>query len=203
MAIKNYKKIYTELNKSKFLKIQIIVLFVTTYIDWVIMPYITKLEGLHLPVFMISFYMLLGATDGLVQPFFKKIKIYNIYLFVIILDIIQIISYSLSTFDMLIFTYTILSIFTLQAITFEISRIHTVDFMKNEIDIKDYLILRSFFVSTAIIGGAVTAMIFDYFGIKLISMLIFLAVLGVFAVVIEYKLYKKFKAAFANLQLNT
>jgi len=67
--------------------------------------------------------------------------------------------------------------------------------MKDEIGIKDYLVLRSFFVSTA--------MIFDYFGIKLISMLIFLAVLGVFAVIIEYKLYKKFKIAFANLQFNS
>jgi hypothetical protein len=197
MAVKNYKKLYIELNKSKFLKLQIIVLFVTTYIDWVIMPYVTKLEGLHLPVFMISFYMLLGATDGLIQPLFKKIKIYNIYFFVIILDVIQIISYLFSSYDMVLFTYIILSIFTLQAITFEISRIHTVDFMKDEINIKDYLILRSFFVSSAIIGGAVTAMIFDYFGVKLINMLIFLAVLGVFAVFIEYKLYKKFKIAFA------
>lgn len=197
MAVKNYKKLYIELNKSKFLKLQIIVLFVTTYIDWVIMPYVTKLEGLHLPVFMISFYMLLGATDGLIQPLFKKIKIYNIYFFVIILDVIQIISYLFSSYDMVLFTYIILSIFTLQAITFEISRIHTVDFMKDEINIKDYLILRSFFVSSAIIGGAVTAMIFDYFGVKLINMLIFLALLGVFAVLIEYKLYKKFKIAFA------
>ncbi|MDD3835092.1 MAG: hypothetical protein PHS42_06425, partial [Sulfurimonas sp.] len=188
MAVKNYKKLYVELNKSKFLKLQIIVLFVTTYIDWVIMPYVTKLEGLHLPVFMISFYMLLGATDGLIQPLFKKIKIYNIYFFVIILDVIQIISYLFSSYDMVVFTYIILSIFTLQAITFEISRIHTVDFMKDEINIKDYLILRSFFVSSAIIGGAVTAMIFDYFGVKLINMLIFLALLGVFAVLIEYKL---------------
>lgn len=202
MVMKNYKKIYTELNRSKFLKLQILVLFVTTYIDWVIMPYVTKLEGLYLPVYMISFYMLLGATDGLIQPLFKRVKIYNIYLFVIVLDVIQVISYSLSNYDMVVFTYVILSIFTLQAITFEVSRIHTVDFMKNEIDIKDYLILRSFFVSSAIIGGAVTAMIFDYFGFKLSTMLIFLAVLGFFAVIMEYNLYKKFKVAFADLKFN-
>lgn len=195
MAVTNYKKLYAELNKSKFLKLQVIVLFVTTYIDWVIMPYIAKLEGLHLPVFMISFYMLIGATDGLVQPIFKKIKIYNIYLFTIILDVIQILCYAFSLYDMVTFTYMILSIFTLQAITFEISRIHTVDFMKDEINIKDYLILRSFFVSSAIIGGAVTAMVFDYFGIKITSMLLFLAVLGSFAIIIEYKLYLKFKVA--------
>lgn len=193
MPVRNYKKIYDELSKSKLLKLQVVVLFVTTYIDWVVMPYITKLEGMYLPVFMISFYMLIGATDGLIQPLFKRVKIYNIYLFVIILDIIQVLSYTLSVVSMVVFTYVILSIFTLQAITFEISRIHTVDFMKDEIDIKDYLIMRSFFVSTAIIGGATTAMILDYFDVKLTSMLILLAVLGVFAIFIEYKLYMKLK----------
>ncbi len=193
MPTRHYKHIYAELSRSKLLKLQVIVLFLTTYIDWVIMPYITKLEGTYLPVYMISFYMLLGAMDGLIQPLFKRVKIYNIYLFVIILDIIQIFSYLLSNIDMVVFTYAILSIFTLQAITFEISRVHTVDFMKDEIDVKDYLILRSFFVSTAIISGAVTAMIFDYFDVKLTSMLLLLGVLGVFAIIIEYKLYNKFK----------
>ena len=193
MPVKNYNELYKEIGKSKLLKLQVVVLFLTTYIDWVIMPYITKLEGLYLPVFMISFYMLIGSTDGLIQPLFKKIKIYRIYLFVIILDIVQILSYALSELDMLLFTYTILSIFTIQAITFEISRIHTVDFMKDEIGIKEYLMLRSFVVSSAIVGGALTAMILDYFGVKLQSMLILLGVLGVFAIFVEYKLYIKLK----------
>jgi len=179
--------------RSKLLKLQVVVLFVTTYIDWVIMPYITKLEGMYLPVYMISFYMLIGAADGLIQPLFNKVKIYNIYLFVIVLDIIQICSYLLSNVDMVIFTYVILSIFTIQAITFEISRVHTVDFMKDEIEIKDYLILRSFFVSVAIISGALSAMILDYLDVRLTTMLIFLGVLGALAIIIEYRLYAKFK----------
>lgn len=193
MAIRHYKELYRELGNSKLLKLQVFVLFLTTYIDWVIMPYITKLEGTYLPVFMISLYMLIGATDGLIQPLFKKVKIYRIYLFVIVLDVIQILSYMLSEMDMVVFTYMILSIFTLQAITFEISRIHTVDFMKDDIEIKDYLMLRSFVVSTAMIGGAVSAMILDFFDVKLSTMLSLLAILGVFAVFIEYKLYAKFK----------
>ncbi|QOY52992.1 hypothetical protein [Candidatus Sulfurimonas baltica] len=198
MAIKHYKELYRELGNSKLLKLQVVVLFLTTYIDWVIMPYITKLEGTYLPVFMISLYMLIGATDGLIQPLFKKIRIYRIYLFVIILDVIQICSYMLSEMDMVVFTYTILSIFTLQAITFEISRIHTVDFMKDDIEIKDYLMLRSFVVSVAMIGGAVSAMILDFFDVKLSSTLSLLGILGVFAVFIEYKLYAKFKNIIQN-----
>ncbi len=193
MSARHYRDLYTSLGNSKLLKLQVIVLFLTTYIDWVLMPYITKLEGTYLPVLMISLYMLIGSTDGLIQPLFKKVKIYHIYLFTIILDLIQISSYLLIEVNMLVFTYAILSIFTLQAITFEISRIHTVDFMKDEIEIKDYLMLRSFIVSTAIIGGAVSAMILDYFDVKLVYMLSLLALLGVWALFFEYKLYAKFK----------
>lgn len=198
MAGKNYLQLYKELKKSKLLKLQAVVLFFTTYIDWVIMPFIAKLEGLYLPVFMISLYMLIGAADGLIQPLFKKVKIHHIYLFVIMLDLIQIGSYALAWSDIIIFTYVILSIFTLQAITFEISRVHTVDFMKEEIEIKEYLILRSFIVSVAIIAGALSAMILDYFGVKLEITLAILAGLGIFAVVIEYKLYARLKKIVQN-----
>ncbi len=198
MPYKHYTRLFKELKNSKLLKLQITVLLFSTYNDWVLMPYIAKLEGLYLPVLMISFYMLIGATDGLIQPLFKKIKIYKIYLFVIILDIIQISSYYLETISILVFTYVILTIFTFQAITFEISRIHTIDFMKEEIELKEYLMLRSFIVSAAIIGGAVSAMILDYFNVELKRVLLILAILGIYAIFIEYKLYAKFKKIVQN-----
>ncbi len=192
MPKRHYLKLFKELGKSRLLRLQVWVLFLTTYIDWVIMPFVTKLEGTHLPVFAISMYMLLGASDGFVQPLFKKVRIYNIYLFVIILDLIQILSYLLAHYNIVIFTYAILSIFTLQAITFEISRIHTIDFMKDEIELKEYLMLRSFIVSSAIITGAITAMVLDAVEVSLQNTLVFLALLGLFAIIIEYRLYVKF-----------
>jgi xanthosine utilization system XapX-like protein len=194
MAFKNYQKLFKEIQKSYFLYLQSLVLFLTTYIDWTLIPYVTKLEGTYLPVFMISFFMLLGALDGIVQPLFKHIKIYNIYLCTICLDIVQILSYGLLEYSIVGFTYLILSIFTLQAITFEIARVHTVDFMQDEsIELKDYLMLRSFVISIAIITGSLSAMLFDYFEIKLINLLIYAAILGLGAIYIQYKLYKKFK----------
>jgi hypothetical protein len=200
MALKNYKSMFIEVKKSYFLYLQSIVLFLITYIDWTLLPYITKLEGTYLPVFMISFFMLLGALDGIVQPLFKHIKIYNIYLFTIILDIIQISSYPILSHSIVVFTYVILSIFTIQAITFEIARVHTVDFMQDEaIELKDYLMLRSFMISLAIVFGSVTAMIFDYFKIELMNLLYYIATLGIIAIYIQYKLYKKFKVkTYAN-----
>jgi hypothetical protein len=65
--------------------------------------------------------------------------------------------------------------------------------MKDEIEIKDYLILRSFIVSIAIVLGALSAMALDYFNINLTAVLSVLAGLGIFAVIIEYKLFLKFK----------
>lgn len=193
MPIRHYTGLFKALGNSKFLKLQVYVLFLTTYLDWVLMPFIAKLEGIYLPVLMISFFMLVGAMDGLIQPLFKKVKIYRIYLFAILVDLIQISSYFLSSVNISIFTYTILTIFTVQAITFEISRVHTIDFMKDEIEIKDYLMLRSFIVSVAIVLGALSAMALDYLDIKLTIVLSVLAVLGLFAVIIEYKLFLKFK----------
>lgn len=190
----HYGKLLHEVKSSYFLYLQSVTLFLVTYIDWTLIPYVTKLEGLYLPVFMISFFMLLGALDGIVQPLFKHIKIYNIYLFTIVLDILQISSYGLVDYDIVVFTYFILSIFTLQAVTFEIARIHTVDFMQDEaIELKDYLMLRSFMISIAIVLGSISAMIFDYLKIELKTILLYCTLFGIVAIGIQYKLYKKFK----------
>ncbi len=193
MPKRHYIRLYKVFQHSKLLKLQIQVLFVSTFVDWVLMPYIAKLEGTYLPVMMISFFMLIGASDGFVQPLFKKVKIYNIYLFVVLLDFIQIASYSVSNINIIYFTYLILFIFTFQSITFEISRVHTIDFMKDEIDLKEYLMLRSLIVSSAIIGGASSAMILDYFDIALQTTLIGLGAMGIYAIIIELRLYFAFK----------
>ena len=95
MPVRHYRKLFRWLAHSRLLRLQVAVLFVTTFIDWVLMPFLTKLEGTHLPVFMISFYMLLGASDGFVQPLFRHVRIHNIYLSVIVLDLIQILVYGL------------------------------------------------------------------------------------------------------------
>lgn len=195
MPLRNYTSLIKEVQKSNFLYLQSITLFLITYIDWTLIPYVTKLEGTYLPVFMISFFMLIAALDGIIQPLFKHIKIYNIYLFAIVLDIIQILSYSFIYVSLIFFTYVILTIFTIQGITFEIARVHTVDFMQDEkIELKDYLMLRSFMISFAIVCGSLSAMFFDWIGLSLKNILIYVSILGLSSIVIQIKLYKKFKS---------
>jgi hypothetical protein len=206
MPLKNYAPIFLEIKKSKFLKVQATVLFLITYIDWTILPFVTKLEGTYLPVYMISVYMLIGALDGFVQPLFQNVKIYNIYLFAIGLDIIQIGSYLLLNHSILLFTYAILTIFTIQGITFEIARIHTVDFMQDEsVELKDYLMIRSFMISGAIVAGSITSMIFDYFTKELFYVLIYLTLLGLVGIVLQFMLFRKFKkrVVFAEIIVET
>lgn len=194
MPMLHYRSLYLEIKKSKILRLQALAIFFTTYIDWTLMPFITKLEGTYLPVYMISFFMLIGALDGFIQPFFNRIKLYNIYLFAIVLDIIQMFSYFFYDFSVIGFTYLILTIFTIQGITFEIARIHTTDFMQEEaVSLKDYLMIRSLMISASIVLGAVSAMIADAFDIKLSSVLIFLSLVGVIAIYFQVKLYYKFK----------
>jgi hypothetical protein len=190
----NYIQIYKEIQSSKFLRVQSITLFIITYIDWALIPFVTKLEGTYLPVFMISFYMLIGSLDGLIQPLFKHIKIYNIYLFAIVLDITQIFSYLFYAHSIIVFTYVILTIFTIQGVTFEIARIHTVDFMQDEkVELKDYLMIRSFIISLAIVLGSISSMVFDSFDFQLGYLLIFLSLLGVIGISYQINLYNRFK----------
>ncbi|MDY0115980.1 MAG: hypothetical protein RBR59_00210 [Sulfurimonadaceae bacterium] len=189
-----YQSLFREIKKSKLLRLQAFAIFFTTYIDWTLMPFITKLEGTYLPVYMISFFMLIGALDGFIQPFFNRIKLHHIYLFAILLDIIQMISYFFYDFSVIGFTYLILTIFTIQGITFEIARIHTTDFMQEEaVSLKDYLMIRSLMISGAIVFGGLSAMIADALDIKLPSLLIYLSLIGIIALYFQYMLYRKFK----------
>lgn len=202
MPAKHYSTIFKEINSCKFLKIQSLTLFIITYVDWTLIPFVTKFEGTYLPVFMISFYMLVGALDGFVQPLFKNIKIHNIYLFAIFLDIFQIFSYLVFSFSTLAFTYVILTVFTIQGITFEIARIHTVDFMQDEkVELKDYLMIRSLMISAAIGAGSISSMIFDYFTVNMNYLFIFLSIIGVIGIYFQIILYKKFKSRITSAEI--
>lgn len=193
MPYRNYRVIFEEIRRSRFLKVQAATLFLVTYIDWTLIPFVTKLEGTYLPVFAISFYMLMGALDGFVQPLFRHVKIYNIYLFGIVLDLVQIASYLFVSHSIVLFTYVILSIFTLQGITFEIARVHTVDFMQDEkVGLKDYLMIRSFVISAAIVTGSLSALVLDRIGLGQSRLLIYLTAVGLGGIVLQIKLYRKF-----------
>lgn len=205
-----YRPILSKLGKSSLLRWHILALYLSTSLDWILMPIVAKLEGMYLPIFMISFFMLLSSMDGLIQPLFKKAKLHQIYYFSALLDFLQVLCYGLYFVDRVVFTYTILTLFTIQAITFEISRIHTIDFMQEILELKDYLILRSMFVSLAVISGSVLAMGYDLMIAQLDWLFYLLALLGILSSILlfyigswikrlwlkEQLVYEKHKGAF-------
>lgn len=159
-----YGRLLSQTHASPLLRLQASILLLVLFVDWMLMPLITKLEGTHLPVYMIGLFMLLGASDGLIQPLFKKVKVENVYLFSAVLDLVQAFCYQLYTVDEALFTYVMLSLFTVQGVVFEIARVHTVELMVEEVDTKEYLIFRSFYISLAVFLGTGFTTLFDLLG---------------------------------------
>ena len=130
-----YALLLDQIRANTLVRLNTLVLFVVVYTDWMLMPFVAKLEGLYLPVYMISLFMLLSASDGIIQPFFKEVRLKIVFYFSAFLDLAQIGVYALFWIDPELFTYTILVFFTLQAVTFEVARIHTIDWFQDDVEV--------------------------------------------------------------------
>ena len=159
-----YVRLLRHTFENPLMRLQATILMLILFVDWMLMPLITKMEGLYLPVYMIGIFMLLGAADGLIQPLFRKVKVENVYRFSALLDLLQTGCYTLFWVDETLFTYVMLTLFTVQGITFEIARVHTTAMMQHELIIKEFMIFRSFFVSLAIFAGSGFTVIYDLLG---------------------------------------
>ena len=62
-----------------------------------------------------------------------------------------------------------------------------------KVELKDYLMIRSLMISAAIVSGSISSMIFDYIGINLNYLFIFLSIIGLIGIYYQIILYKKFK----------
>lgn len=191
--LNHYRQLFSQMEGHPLLQKISLVLVSSTFVDWALLPLVTKLEGIFLPVFMISLFMLLGNADGFLQPLFHHARLSHIFLFSIFLDLIQLLSYWIYFIDPYYFIYTILIIFTIQSITFEVSRIHTTDFLKDELELKDYLMLRSFLLSVGTISGTLFTLIYDLFFHTFDYLFILLAVLTVSSMWKQWQLYLFFK----------
>ncbi len=69
------------------------------------------------------------------------------------------------------------------------------------IKLKEYLMLRSFIISFAIILGGVSAILFDYFNVDLLYTLVYLTLISLFSIPLQYQLYKIFKRRIINATL--
>ena len=86
--IKNYKKF------DDFIKIQLFVLFIITLSWSLVLPIVTKLQGLMWTTSMISIYLILQKLSVFVMPYFKNSSLKISYSILIALDF----AYMLSMF---------------------------------------------------------------------------------------------------------
>jgi len=187
-----YAPLLVQIRTNSLVRLNTLVLFVVVYTDWMLMPLVAKLEGLYLPVYMISLFMLLSASDGIIQPFFKEVRLKIVFYFSALLDLAQIGVYALFWIDPELFTYTILVFFTLQAVTFEVARIHTIDWFQDDVELKPFLMLRSAVISGATIAGTLFTMLFDYFGGDARWLLLLASGLGVAGIMLQLRLGYRF-----------
>lgn len=188
-----YSALWHTINRHPLMQVHAASLFLVVYIDWMLMPLITKFEGLYLPIYMIGFFMLLSASDGFIQPLFKKIRQRYLYRFSAALDTVQLGCYALAFTSPELFTYAMLTLFTAQGITFEIARVHTTDYLTTWIEVKEYLMTRSLIISLATVTGTGFAMLFDLISGNLTVLIGIAAVLTLAAIVLQLRLATLFK----------
>ena len=187
-----YRSLFEEFRTHPLVRLNALSLFVIVYIDWMLMPLITKLEGTYLPVYMIGFFMLLSASDGIVQPLFKEVSLRNVFYASALLDAFQIVAYALFWIDTELFVYVILTIFFIQAVIFEIARIHTIDRFNLSVELKSFLILRTMVISAATILGTLFTIVFDFFGGNPEYLFYITGVLGLWGVGLQVRLGYRF-----------
>ncbi len=183
-----YISLFEEFRTHPMVRLNALSLFAVVLIDWMLMPLITKLEGTYLPVYMIGFFMLLSASDGIVQPIFKEVSLRYVYYASALLDTLQIFSYALFWLNTELFVYVILLIFVIQAVIFEIARIHTIDRFNLSVELKSFLILRTTVISGATIIGTLFTMVYDFFGGNPEYLFYLTGVLGIWGIVLQIRL---------------
>ena len=97
--IRNYKQF------DEFIRVQLFVLFIVTLSWSLVLPIVTKLQGILWTTSMISAYLILHKLSVFIMPYFKKVSLKSSYKTLIILDIIYMLSMFIYFIDINTFIY--------------------------------------------------------------------------------------------------
>ena len=90
-------------NFDSFIKTQLMVTFVTTFAWGIILPIITKLQGMLLTASVISAYFILRHLSAFISPFFKNVTLKKVYKSIVIIDAIDLASVCVYFIDPVIY----------------------------------------------------------------------------------------------------
>lgn len=119
-VIKEYKKTYEE---DMFFKYYSNVIGLAIFIDWLFVPYFTKLMGTYINVSIITLYYLVTESSGYIIQYFENIKIIDTIKILLVLDTLQLLIYFLYFINLNMMLYFLMLIFSMQILYNEICNV--------------------------------------------------------------------------------
>jgi len=192
---KQFKDFNYLFKNDLFMHHYFIAIGVAIAIDWFMTPYFVKLMGLHVLVFFITIYYFTSKLGGYIEPYFRKTKIKTSFLILIFMDIIQFFCLFLFFYDITIFTYSIMVMFSLQNVLFEMYNLKTIEFFEKYRTMKISR-LNSFLLfneTNMIVLGLSSSVIYSLFLEDYKYMIISIMFLMIISIYHEIKLYTYIK----------
>jgi hypothetical protein len=180
------KELYVAYKKfDSFIKMQLVIIFVISLSWALIMPIITKLQGLLWATSIISSFLILQQLTAFISPLFKDLHLRTAYRNLIFLDFLYLISLYTYFIDPLVFLYTEGILMLIYTIIMSVFGIRYDAFLMNKYNtqIFEYVqYVERISVATAAIIGYSVVLLLDIFTHDL-SMVIF-----VFTVILSINL---------------
>ena len=178
------KALYTSYKKfDSFIKTQLLVIFINS-LGWALMlPIITKLQGLLWTTSIISSYLILHKISAFLIPLFKDIALKELYKRLIILDCLYLFSIPIYFYSPLVFLYTEATLMIIYGIILSVFGInydaYLMDTYQTNI-FKDMQYIERMSMAIAGIAGYCIVILVDILSSDLdISLIVFICLLSI------------------------
>ena len=170
-----------------FIKTQLMVMFVISLSWSLILPILTKLQGLLWATSIISAYLVLHRLSAFLLPYFKNTSLKQAYKNMIILDVLYLLSVPLYFIDPLLFLYTEAALMVIYGVMLSVFRISYDAFLMTRYDtskFKDIQYSERIVMSVAGIIGNLLVIMLDVIssniGVAIYTFMVILSVNVVF-----------------------
>jgi len=196
MFISNLNNLKSIIQDDVFLGNYLLTIGLAILIDWLLLPYFTKIMGLYIPLVLISVYYIITELSGYINLYLDNVHLDKIILILIILDTIQFIILFIYFINIEIFAYLLMVIFSLQAMLYEIYTIKIISFIENKK--LNYIIsnihkITLYNKTNMVFLGLIITTIYSVFFIKFDYMILFIISLMLISLYREIRLYTYIK----------
>ncbi len=180
---------------DNFLKMQILIIACISFNWSLIIPLITKLQGLLWATSMISVYLILQKAMAFIYPYFQSLKINKAYALLIILDIIYTGSLSIFFINIEIFLYVEGILMLLYGIMINVFGINYDTYLMKSYDsetFKSLQYIERMAMALAGIMGFFVVILIDLITHDMNQIVITFIVISAIVVIIQIVNYKRF-----------